>query len=159
MAERHIYDDVEYVEGAGSVVKIKGTGTQDEEVPVINTGYGATLEKGADAEVLVIGGSSDTNLKMAFVQIPAGKQRKWPQGRSGIQNAADATHALEFSDGKLTLTKGTFQVGEGGTIEVRDGQIYIRGNATITGALTVNGGVIASSYDVGTNPDVPAATS
>lgn len=154
MVERHVYSDVKYVSGAGSVVKVKGTGTEDDEVPTIVTGYGMRLPKDADAEVMVFGGNSDSNLKFAFVQIPAAKQREWQEGRSGIQNADDPTHALEFRNGELRLTKGTFIVGDG-AIQISNGQIYIRGNVTVTGTLTANGGVVTPSVTPGNDPNVP----
>lgn len=153
--ERHIFESLEYVKGAGSVVKVAGTGTEDLEAPVINSGYGHNPKKGADAEVILLALGSDTNMKFALVQIPADKQREWKEGRGGIQNPSDADHALEFKDGALHLTKGTFSVGDGGTIEIQNGQVYIRADATITGKLTVNGGIITPNVTPGTNPDVP----
>jgi len=154
-AERHIFESVEYVKGSGSYVKVKGTGTEDVEAPVIHIGYGHTPSKGADAEVITLSLGSDPNLKFALVQIPADKQREWKEGRGGIQHPSDPTHALEFQDGKLKLTKGIFTVGENGTLEVRDGQIYFRGDMTITGKLTVNGGVITPDVSPGTDDKVP----
>lgn len=157
MLERHVYADMEHVEGAGSVVRIKGTGTEDQEVPTIQTGYGFRLKADTDAEVLVFGGGSDTNLKFALVQIPHAKQRQWEEGRSGIQNVNDPDHAIEFRDGACYLTKGTFTTADG-TIEVQNGRVIIRGSATITGPLTVNGGVTAPVYNIGTDPNVPPPT-
>lgn len=156
--ERHVYSDVEYVSGAGAVVHVKGTGTEDQEVPTITTGVGFRLPKDTDAEVLVFGGGSDTNQKFALVQLPVDKQREWAEGRSGVQNAMDPSHALEFRDGRLHLTKGTFTVGDGGTIEVQDGKVYIRASVTITGPLIANGGVTAPSYAVGSDNNVPKPT-
>lgn len=155
MAERHIYSELEHVPGAGSVVKIRGTGSEDQEVPVMHTGYGMNLTKGSDAEVLVIGGGSDTNLKMAFVNLPADKQRAWKEGRGGIQHPMDPDVALEFKDGSLHLTKGELSVGEGGFLQVKDGQIYIRGNVTVTGKLTANEGIVTPNVYPGRDDKVP----
>jgi hypothetical protein len=156
--ERHIYKDVEYIDGAGSVVRVEGTGSEDQEAPVIATGYGFTLKKGTDAEVILLSLGSDTDQKYALVQLPADKQRKWPEGRGGVQNPTDATHALEFRDGRLHLTKGSFTVGDGNTIDVRDGQIYMRGKVTIDGPLIVNGGITTPSITPGTDTNVPDPT-
>lgn len=153
-AERHLFDSLEYVPGAGSVVKVKGTGTEDIEAPVIQSGYGFNPKKGADAEVLLLALGSDTNMKFALVNIPAEKQREWKEGRGGIQNPDDASHALEFQDGKLVLTKGTFTTADG-SIEVRNGQTYIRGNVTVTGVLTANGGVVTPNVSPGSDQNVP----
>lgn len=157
--ERHIFESLEYVKGAGSVVKVKGTGTEDIEAPVLNSGYGHNPKKGADSEVILLALGSDTNMKFALVQIPADKQREWKEGRGGIQNPDDPDHALEFRDGQLHLTKGTFSVGEGGTIEVKDGQIIIRADAVITGKLTVNGGIITPEVTPGRDDKVPGFVS
>ncbi len=154
--ERHSFESLEYIKGAGSVVKVKGTGTEDIEAPVINSGYGFNPEKGADSEVILIALGSDTNMKFALVQIPAEKQREWKEGRGGVQNPSDPDHALEFRNGQLHLTKGTFSVGDGGTIEVKDGQVIIRADATITGKLTVNGGIVTPTVTPGNDPNVPS---
>jgi hypothetical protein len=152
--ERHIFGEQEYVEGAGSVVRVRGTGTEDQEAMVIATGFGFNLAKNSDAEVILMAGSSDSGLKFAIMTLPPDKQRKWKEGRGGIQNPLDPDHALEFKDDQLHLTKGTLSVGNG-TIEVKDGQIYIRGNVTVTGTLTVNEKVVTPTVVPGTDPDVP----
>lgn len=153
--ERHIYGETEHVDGNGSVVRVRGTGTEDQEAMVIATGYGFNLAKNTNAEVILLAGSSDSALKFAIVTIPIDKQRKWKEGRGGIQNPLDPEYALEFRNNSLHLTKGTLSVGDAGTIEVREGQIYIRGNVTITGALTVNDGIKTSSMIPGTDNAVP----
>lgn len=152
--ERHIYGDLEYV-GGSSVIKVQGTGTEDQEVMNITTGFGFRLPKDTDAEVVVFSSSSDSGLKMGIITLPIDKQRQWQEGRGGIQNPMDPDHALEFRNGQLHLTKGTFSVGDGGTIEVKDGQVYIRANVTITGTLTVNDKVVTPTVIPGTDPDVP----
>jgi len=157
-SERHVYGDMEYVPGAGSVVKVRGNGSEDDEVPTMVTGYGFRLPKDTDAEVLVFASGGDVNNKVALLTIPHDKQREWKEGRGGIQNPMDPTHALEFKDGNLHLTKGTFSTGDGGTIEVKDGQIIIRGNVVVTGQMTVNGGIITPSVSPGNDPNVPAFT-
>lgn len=153
--ERHIFDKMEYVKGAGAVVKVKGTGTEDIEAPVIQMGYGFTPAKGANAEVITLSLGSDPNNKFAMVQLPAELQREWPEGRGGIQNPSDPSHAIEFQDGKLKLTKGEFAVGAKGSVEVKDGQVYIRGDVTITGKLIVNGGVVTPNVTPGKDDKVP----
>lgn len=158
MVERHVFAELENVRGAGSVVRIRGTGTEDQEVPTIVTSVGFRLPKDADAEVLVFGGGSDTSLKFALVQLPADKQREWPEGRGGVQNPMDPSHALEFREGRLHLTKGSFTIGDGGTLDISDGKVIIRGKVTITGPLTVNQPITAPAYLVGTDSNVPDPT-
>lgn len=158
MLERHVYVDMEYVPNAGSVVKVKGTGTEDQEVPVIATGFGFRAPKDTDLEVLVVGGGSDTNLKFAMLQLPADKQREWAEGRSGVQNALDPTHAIEFRDGRAHITKGTFTVGDGSIFEVTPTGVIIRGNLAVSGVITSSERVVAPVVVQGISPTIPPAT-
>lgn len=152
LVERHVFGTQEYVAGAGSVVRVRGTGTEDQEAPVLNTGYGFNLAKDTNAEVMLISGGSDTNMKFAFMTLPHDKQRQWKEGRGGVQNPLDADHAIEFKAGKVHLTKGEFAVGTTGTIEVKDGVVYIRGNLIVSGTITANGQVITPLVTPGTSP-------
>lgn len=152
LVERHVFGAQEYVAGAGSVVRVRGTGTEDQEATVINAGYGFNLAKDTNAEVMLLSAGSDTNMKFALMTIPHDKQRQWKEGRGGVQNPLDASHALEFKDGKVHLTKGEFAVGESGIVEVKDGVVYIRGNLVVSGTVTANGQVITPTVSSGTEP-------
>jgi phage baseplate assembly protein gpV len=154
--ERHVLDKIAFDKKAGHSVTVKGTGTQDDDAPMLVGNVGFKLKNGTNAEVFLLSGGSDTNMKFALVTIPRDKQREWKEGRGGVQNPMDPTHALEFKDGNLHLTKGTFTVGNG-TIEVTDGKINIRSDVTITGKLTVNGGVVSPIFGVGSE-SVPGYT-
>src|SRR4029077_15757348 len=83
--ERHSYGELEYHD-VGSIIKVKGTDSEDEEATVLVMGSGSfKLKKDHDAEVFLVSSSSDTTLKMAILQIPHDKQRRWPEGEGGVQ--------------------------------------------------------------------------
>lgn len=147
--ERHVFGEQEYVDGAGSVVRVRGTGTEDQEATVLNTGYSFNLDKDSDAEVILLAGGSDTNMKFALLTLPHDKQRKWKAGRGGVQNPLNADHALEFKNGKVHLTKGEFAIGESGILEVKDGIVYIRGDLVVAGTITANNQVVTPTVTSG----------
>lgn len=137
--ERHVWGKQEYT-GQGSIIKVRGTDTNDEEANVLNIGGTSfNVKEKFDTEVMLLSSSSDTNMKMALLIIPADKQRRWMEGHGGIQHPTDGEFALDFSDDKAHLTKNKFAVGEKGEFEVKGDAIYMRASKVIiTGELVVN---------------------
>lgn len=137
--ERHIWGEKEYI-SAGSIIKVKGTDTEDEEAAVLNiAGADFKLPKDSDSEVILLASSSDTNLKMAIQTIPRDKQRRWKEGDGGIQHPTDPEFALDFSDKLAHITKNKFGVGEKGEFEVKGSEAYFRVSKLIVdGELVVN---------------------
>lgn len=134
--ERHVYGEQEYLDGAGSVIKVNGTDTEDEEAAVLNIGgVSFNLKKGANAEVILLSGGSDTNLKFAIMTIPRDKQRKWAEDTGGIQHPLDPDRAIEFNGDETWLKEGTFKIGHDKTIELSVGK---SGSTLKTNDLTFN---------------------
>lgn len=147
--ERHVWGKLEYVNGKGSVIKVRGTGSKDEEAPVMNLGYGFNMAENSNTEVFLLSGGSDTNMKFAITTIPFDKQRKWKEGTGGVQNPTDPEKALEFNAKRAHVTDKNFAVGDG-LFEVKDGKVYIRADVVITGKATVNGNVVTPTVTAGT---------
>lgn len=139
--ERHVFGSIEYL-GTGAIVKVRGNGTIDEEAVVVNLGIGSTFADNENTEVLLLASGSDTNLKFALITIPRDKQRKWESGTGGIQHPSDPERALEFNEKRTWLTDGNYAVGDGGTFEVKDGKIYMRGDLHVGGNLLVSGSIV-----------------
>ena len=137
--ERHVWSEQTY-EDAGSIIKVKGTDSEDEEAAVLNIGgVGFNLKKDSDSEVFLLASSSDTQLKQAMLTIPKDKQRRWPENEGGIQHPTDQEFSLHFSDKLAHLTKNKFAVGEKGEFEVKGDAVYIRSKKVIIdGELIVN---------------------
>jgi hypothetical protein len=137
--ERHVWGQQEYISGAGSIIKVRGTDTEDQEAEVVNLGQGFNVKKDFNTEVFLLSSSSDTHLKQALLSIPKDKQRKWEEGHGGIQHPTDNTFALDFSDSMAHLTKNKFAVGEKGEFEVKGKEGYFRlDKVIIDGELIVN---------------------
>lgn len=138
--ERHVFGKQEYIKNAGSIVKVRGTGSEDEEAMVMNVGgVSFNVKEKFNTEVMLLSGSSDTTLKMALLTIPKDKQRRWEEGHGGVQHPTDDTFALDFSDSMAHLTKNKFAVGEKGEFEVKGDTIYMRAKkVVIEGELVVN---------------------
>ena len=138
--ERHVWGKQEYVKGAGSIIKVRGTDTEDQEAAVLNIGgVSFNVKEKFNTEVMLLAGSSDTTLKMALLTIPKDKQRRWEEGHGGVQHPTDDTFALDFSDKMAHLTKNKFGVGEKGEFEVKEKEAYFRVDKLIvTGELIVN---------------------
>jgi hypothetical protein len=137
--ERHVWGQQEYLDKAGSIIKVRGTDTEDQEAPVLNNGTSFNLKKDHNTEVFLLASSSDTTLKMAIPTIPRDKQRRWPEGEGGIQHPTDPEASLHFSDKLAHLTKNKFAVGENGEFEVKEKNGYLRVDKLIvTGELVVN---------------------
>jgi hypothetical protein len=137
--ERHVYGEVEYHD-AGAIIKVKGTDTADEEATVLVMGAGSfKLKKDHDAEVFLMASSSDTQLKMAVLQIPHDKQRRWPENEGGVQHPTDEEFSLHFSDKLAHVTKNKFAVGEKGEFEIKgDTGIFRVSKLIVDGELVVN---------------------
>jgi hypothetical protein len=152
--ERHVWGEQEYISGAGSIIKVRGTDSKDEEAEVVNLGQGFNVKKDFNTEVFLLSSSSDTTLKQALLSIPKDKQRKWSEGHGGIQHPTENTFALDFSDDMAHLTKNKFAVGEKGEFEVKGDTVYVRAKKMIIdGELIVNKEVKSPAYNSGTeNP-------
>lgn len=146
--ERHVFEELTYVEGAGAVIRVSGTGTVDEDVPVINTGYGFSVPKGFNTECFLQSDGSDSAGKFGVMTLPRDKQRKWNVNTGGVQNPIDPEKALEFNQKRTHVTEEKFAVGEG-AFEVIGDTIYIRGNLSISGDLKV-GGTIQAGGNIST---------
>jgi hypothetical protein len=138
--ERHVWSKQEFISNAGSIIKVRGTDTNDEEAAVLNIGgVSFNLKKDANAEVFLLASSSDTNLKVAVLTIPRDKQRRWQEGDGGVQHPTDPEFALDFSDKLAHVTKNKFAVGEKGEFEVKGDEVYLRAKKVIVdGELIVN---------------------
>ncbi len=150
--ERHVWGEQTHNPGSGSIISVRGTGTADEEAPVINGGASFNLAKNSNAEVFLLSGGSDTNMKFAILTLPRDKQRPWKEGTGGVQHPGDPDHALEFNSKRAHITKEPFAIGETGLIEVIDGKVYIRGPLVVEGQITSNTRVIAPNFASGTEP-------
>lgn len=141
--ERHAFEELTYVEGAGAVVRVTGTGTVDEDVPVINSGYGFNLPAGFNTECFLQSDGSDSSGKFAVMSLPRNKQRQWKVNTGGVQNPVDPAKALEFNSKRTHVTEDNFAVGAGGFFEVIGDTLYIRGNLSIEKDLKVGGSIQA----------------
>lgn len=171
--ERGLWGELEYVQGAGAIMKIRGTGvedgTLDEEVPLVNLGYAFNVSKDYDTEVVMFSLGSDTNQKYAMPTLPRDKQRQWPVGTGGIQHPTNPEKFVQLDDDSIWLRDGVFHVGNdkdvtitvsGGraTIEVNEflvvaptigleGDVVVKGNLAITdGEITHNGVNIGAEH-------------
>lgn len=145
--ERHVFGEVEHT-SAGAIVKVRGTGSEDEEAPILSTGVGYNFPKNFNTEVFLLSHGSDTAHKYALITIPRDKQRPWKAGTGGIQHPTDPNKALEFNEKRTHLTDGNYAVGSG-TFEVKDGKVYFRCDVVIDGKLTVNAQVITPVVNAG----------
>lgn len=133
--ERHIYSEMESVEGGGHVVKVKGTGTEDDECVVLNIGgVGMRFPKDTNAEVHVLSGGSDTNLKFAVICIPHDKEHKWKEGQNGLQKWDDPKKRVQFDKKRIHATDN-FAARADGVLEVVDGRVYVRGDLYVQGQV------------------------
>lgn len=147
--EVHVYSKKEYVKDGGSVVRVKGTGTTDDEVIVANSGYGFNLPEDSNAEVLVMADGSDMTRKIGFMQIPHDKQREWPEGTGGTQHPTDPSRFIEFNGDETHLSDGVFILGKekgvkvtvsGGEITMEFTKLTLKGNVEIEGEYIKHNG-------------------
>ncbi|MBO4228390.1 hypothetical protein [Bradyrhizobium neotropicale] len=138
--ERHVWGKQEYIKSAGSIIKVRGTDTEDQGAAVLVIGgVSFNVKEKFNTEVMLLSSSSDTQLKMALLTIPKDKQRRWMEGHGGVQHPTDDEFALDFSDKIAHLTKNKLGVGENGEFEVKGKESYFRVDKLIvTGELIVN---------------------
>jgi len=155
--ERHVWGKQEYIKGAGSIIKVRGTDTEDQEAGVLVIGgVSFNVKEKFNTEVMLLSSSSDTTLKMALLTIPKDKQRRWEEGHGGVQHPTDDTFALDFGDKLAHLTKNKFGVGEKGEFEGRGDKVYIRASQVIIeGELVVNKQIKTPSVVSG-KEDIPS---
>jgi len=164
--ERGVWGSLVYIPGAGASMAVRGTGTLDEEVPLLNLGYGFNLPANSDAEMVMLSLGSDVNDKVVIATIPRGLQHQWGEGQGGVQHPTDPARRIEFNADETLLTDGNYVFGPnrsirldlvgddatinlagGGTINITtDGEITVGGNISITvaGNATVAVGGSAS---------------
>lgn len=150
--ERGIWGELEYVDGAGAILKVRGTGgSLDEEAPVMNLGYGFNVPKDFDTEVMLLSLNSDTNQKYAIATIPRDQQRQWPENSGGIQHPANKEKFVEINNDETWLRDGVFKVGNNKevTITVSGGNVAIdcAGEINLTSSrLTHNGRDVGDTH-------------
>jgi hypothetical protein len=133
--ERHIYGEIEDVPGGGRIIRVKGTGTEDEEAFVMAMfGLGGRFPKDTNAEVHLVAGGSDTSLKFAMVMIPHDKERTWKEGTNGVQYWDDPKRAFQFGKKRAHLIDDAVAIGRKGNFEVLDNgdTVYIRGKKIVS---------------------------
>jgi hypothetical protein len=156
--ERHVWVKQEYIKGAGSIIKVEGTDTEDQEAAVLNIGgVSFNVKEKFDTEVMLLSSSADTTLKMALLTIPKDKQRRWMEGHGGVQHPTDDEFALDFSDDLAHITKNKFAVGEKGELEVRGGDVYIRGRLIVEKEVVANK-LVKTPEVVNGKEDIPGFT-
>lgn len=133
--ERHAFGEIAYVDNAGALITIRGTGTVDEKAVLVNSGYGFNLSKNAKAEVFALASGSDMSQKYVIPTLPRDKQRKWKENTGGVQNPTDPEKALEFNSKRAHVTDPNFAVAMSGIFEVKDGKVYIRGDIIVQGGI------------------------
>ena len=145
--ERGTWGILEYVDGAGAVMSVRGTGTLDEEVPVLNSGYGFNLSQDSNAEVVMISLGADVNDKVALPTIPRDQQHKWPAGTGGVQNPTDPNRRIEFNGDETWIKDGAYVYGHDRaqtvTIDGDNVSVQLAGGQSITiaadSSITVGG--------------------
>lgn len=148
--ELHVWGELTYVKDAGAILKVNGTGTTDEEVPVINSGYGFHVPKDYNTEVILFSLGSDTNKKFALSTLPRDKQRPWKENTGGVQNPTDPNKALEFNSKRAHVREKNVALGDSGLFEVDEasGTVIIRGNLIVKGDLSIGGSLqVGGSID------------
>lgn len=169
--ERGMWGDIEYVDGAGAVLSIKGTGTVDLEVPLLNLGYGFNLGADSNSEMVMLSLGSDVNDKVALATIPRDLQYSWGVGEGGVQHPSDPERRIEFNGNETHLRDGTFVIGTnrevtvtvdgtnvvittGGTATLNATDLTVNANVTINGTLTVVGDVASTGNVTNNGTDI-----
>lgn len=152
--ERFIWGKLEHF-NTGATIKLRGNGTEEEEVIVINSGQGMNFPENHNTEVIVIASGSDTNMKFALLTIPRDKQRPWKEGTGGVQNPMDPAKAVEFNDKRTHLTEGNVAIGMDGIFEVKDGKVYIRAELVVEGQITSNNRFKSPNPGINGREDIP----
>lgn len=138
MLERHVWGSQTFVDGAGSVIKVRGTGTVDEEAVVLNQGMGMHVPDDTNTEVFLLNSGSDSTLKHAILSIPRDKQRKWGEGNNGFQAWNDPARAVEFNAKRTYLDDANVATRDG-VFEVVGDTVYIRGKLMVSGDVGAAG--------------------
>lgn len=140
---RGVWGGLEYVPNAGASMSVRGTGTLDEEVPLLNLGYSFNLPVDSDAEMVMLALGSDVNDKVVLATIPRSAQHPWGEGEGGIQHPTDPSRRIEFNANETYLSDGSYVLGANRevSISVSAGvvNITVAGNTTVvsTGQLTL----------------------
>lgn len=172
LVERGVWGTRTDVQGGGSIMSVRGTGTVDEELPIVNFGYSFNAAADADHEVIMVSLGSDVDMKVALPTIGRQFQHQWTQGTGGIQYHEDANRRIEFNGTETILHDGQFIVGSnreltitvdganitlttGGDLTVQANNVEITSNTlthngTNIGQTHVHGGVQAGPNNTGT---------
>lgn len=150
--ERHVWGEQEFVDKAGSVIRVRGTDTQDEEAVVVNTGYGFHVPKDFNTEVFLLAGNSDTTQKYAMLSIPRDRQRPWKENTGGVQDPLDPARALEFNRKRAYMDVEAFAT-RGGIFEILDGKVYIRAELIVEKDISTAGTFVSPN-----SPKTPPPT-
>lgn len=136
--ERMLWGTREDVTGAGSMMSVRGTGTQDYEVPIMNFGYSFNIDPDSNAEVVVLSLGSDVDDKVALPTIPRDLQYQWPVGTGGVQHPTDADRRIEFNGDEMWLKDGNYKLGDNKEVEVivAGGNVIVNINADTTVNVT-----------------------
>lgn len=160
--ERGAWGTFEDVAGAGSVMSVRGTGTVDLELPIVNFGYSFRLSADSNADVIMLSLGNDVNDKVALPVLPADLQHQWGVGQGGIQHPTNADRRLEYNDDETWLKDGEYKLGDnkevavtiaGGVVSISvtgDSTIAVTGTTDVTsgGALTVTAPTVGITSDV-----------
>lgn len=134
-----VWGELKQDEKKGTRININGSSYSQDDIAVLNSGYGFNLSKDSDAEVLLLSIGSDVNQTIAIPSIPWKNQRPWRVNTGGIQNPLDPEKAFEFNKTRSHLLDPNFAIGENGILEVKGDTVYIRGNLIIEKDLDIGG--------------------
>ncbi|QIW87523.1 baseplate protein [Agrobacterium phage OLIVR4] len=115
--ERHLFKRIDHTD-TGAFVSVEGSGTSEEDVPVMNTGYGFSLEDDTEAEVFLLGDGSDASNKFAIPTLPRNKQRKWPKNTGGVQHPTNSGKFVQLDDDSIWLKDGSFTLGDDRAVRI-----------------------------------------
>jgi len=165
-AERGVWGTLTAMPPGGAMMTVRGTGTLDEEVPVVNLGYSFNLPTDADAEVLMLSLGGDPDAKVALPALPRGAQYLWPEGAGGVQHPTDPERRIEFNDEETFLRDGKFVLGSNrevtvvvsgsdvkitcaGNVVLSAAETKIDGNLRVSGNLDIDGHVRNGAISIG----------
>ena len=95
--ERHVWGKQEYIKNAGSIIKVRGTDTEDQEAGVLNIGgVSFNVKEKFNTEVMLLAPHQIPTLKMVRMDYPKDKQR-WEEGHGGVQHPTDDNPALDLA--------------------------------------------------------------
>lgn len=146
--ERGQWGKREDVDGAGSIMRVRGTGTVDEEVPIFNFGYSFHLPEDYNAEVVMLALGGDVNNKIAVPQLPRDKQYQWPEGTGGIQHPTNKDRRVEFNGDETFLRDGKFVLGSAREVTVTVDGSNVTINVAGGGDITFGGPLKVTSDSV-----------